>query len=95
MRICKRVGDSGAKGVAVPVQPIGGRQGSIVQRSSHLLPGLRANPMVAGLDASDRDLNAMNAKSKAAAGIMQMYRLAEQQGAGDNLTPLRLADVAK
>ncbi len=88
-------GDSGAKGVAAPVQPIGARQGSVVHRSSHLLPGLRANPMVAGLDASDRDLTAMKAKSKASAGIIQMYRLAAQQGSSENLTPVRLADVAK
>jgi len=95
MRICKTVAIPARKAFAAPVQPIGARQGSIVRRSSHLLPGLRANPMVAGLDASDRDLTAMKAKSKAAAGIIQMYRLAAQQGASENLTLVRLADVAK
>ena len=88
-------GDIGAKGVAAPVQPIGARQGSIVRGSSHLLPGLRANPMFAGLDASDRDLTARRRSRKPLAGIIQMYRLAAQQGSSETLAPVRLADVAK
>ncbi len=88
-------GDSGAKGVAAPVQPIGARQGSVVHGSSHLLSGLRANPMFVGLDASDRDLTAKKGESKASAGIIQMYRLAAQQGPAENLTPVRLAGFAK
>ena len=84
-----------AKGVAAPVQPMGARQGSIVRGSSHLLPGLRANPMFAGLDVSDRDLNAKKAESKASAWIIEMYRLAAQQGSSETLTPVRLAGVAK
>ena len=88
-------GDMGTKGVATPVQPIGARQGSILRGSSHLLSGLRANPMFVGLDASERDLTAKNVESKALAGLIQMYRLAAQQGLSETPAPVRLAGVTK
>ena len=50
--------------------------------------------MFAGLDART-GLHAKKPELKASAGIIQMYRLAAQQGSSENPTPVRLAGVAK
>jgi hypothetical protein len=55
----------------------------------------RASPLFFGLDASGRELTAKkDGESNASAGIIQMYRVWGLQGAGENVTPVRLAGVA-
>ena len=78
---------SGAKGAAIAAQPVGAAQNSIVHG--------KASTIFFGLDASGRELTAKkDGESNASAGIIQMYRVWGLQGAGENVTPVRLAGVA-
>ncbi len=87
--------DTGAKGVAAPVQPIGAQQGSATHGTPRLQSGLGVGRSFLGLDTSSRNVTANKGVPHASAGIVQMYRAPVREAAGGASAPVRLADVAK
>ncbi|MGO9547813.1 MAG: tetratricopeptide repeat protein [Rhodomicrobium sp.] len=84
----------GEAGVTPQSAP-GGQQSTIVHGSPQVVSGLRASPMAFGAGPRDRELGVRKSDSKASAGIIQMYRVWEQETRVENSVTVRLAGVTK
>ncbi len=90
-------GSGDAKGDTATTAPSdgqGGQQSSIIHGMSQPFSSLKAGPMVFGADSFGSGMIVEKSGSLASAGIIQMYRLWEQETRVDN-SPVRVAGVAK
>jgi hypothetical protein len=90
------IGAEGAAGsAAAPQSDDPAQQSPIVHGMSHPLPGLKAGPMVFRLEPFGTELRVENNDAQALAGIIQMYRIWEQETrAADASLPVRMAGVS-
>jgi hypothetical protein len=88
----------GAEGAdAAVTQPPGdeaGQQSPIVHGMSHPLPGLKAGPMIFRVEPFSTELTVDRTGAQALAGIIQMYRIWEQETASGVSIPVRVAGVS-
>jgi uncharacterized protein len=90
------IGAEGAYGsITPPPSDEAGQHNPIVHGLSHPLQGLRAGPMIFGLEPVNTELTVEKNDAQTLARIMQMYQIWEQETLRGASLPVRLAGVSK
>jgi TPR repeat protein len=90
------IGGEGAGGTAAaPPSDEAAQQSPIIHGMSHPLSALKAGPMVFRMEPFSTELTVENNDAQALAGIIQMYRIWEQEAQAGASLPVRLAGVSK